>query len=77
LIQIQGKKEKFNAFKNISFFFRERQICEKMELLQNDLKKCKGENKLEQVLRESPPQDHPTLLISRRGKIFFRFYYLK
>jgi hypothetical protein len=33
----------------IFLFFRERQIHEKIELLQNDLKQCKDTNKLEQV----------------------------
>jgi hypothetical protein len=46
---IKVKKRNLMYLK-IFLFFRERQIHEKMELLQNDLKQCKDKNKLEQVL---------------------------
>jgi hypothetical protein len=48
LIQIQGKKRNLMYLK-IFLCFRERQVREKMELLQNDLKQCKDKNKLEQL----------------------------
>ncbi len=48
MIQIQGKKRNLMYLK-IFLCFRERQVREKMELLQNDLKQCKDKNKLEQL----------------------------